>query len=106
MNIHISTRAAARLHALLAAEEEGDTLAVRVVPLTSGCNTPSFALEITDILPGYLLVEALDVPFTAPQSEAGWLDGIVIEWDAQRDKFSVFHPNPPTLSNCPLPDCQ
>ncbi|SDX12562.1 Fe-S cluster assembly iron-binding protein IscA [Marininema mesophilum] len=104
MDIHISTHAAARLHALLAAETDGDQLAVRVVPLTSGCNTPSFALELTDILPEYIVTKAHGVSFTAPLSEVAWLTGIVINWDASRDKFSVFHPNPPHSSNCTLPN--
>ncbi|MFC4076347.1 iron-sulfur cluster biosynthesis family protein [Salinithrix halophila] len=103
MNIRISPLAAARLRALLAAEETEEALLVRVVPLTSGCSTPSFALELTEARPGFRIVEAEGVPFTCPEEETDWLDGLVIELDRTSGKFSLLHPDPPFLSDCHLP---
>lgn len=101
MDIHISPTAAARLTALLLQEPDGERLAVRVVPLTSGCSTPSFALELTEKQPNMLHLVVSGVPFTCLPSEKAWLDGIVIDWRKETDTFSLFHPHPPFTSPCP-----
>ncbi|MDR6225953.1 hypothetical protein [Desmospora profundinema] len=103
MDIQISRQAAARLTAILMQEPDADRLAVRVVPLTSGCSTPSFALELTEVNPGSYLTEAAGVPFTCPPAEKGWLDGIVIDWRKETDSFSIYHPSPPFSTLCPIP---
>ncbi|PTM57598.1 hypothetical protein [Desmospora activa] len=103
MNIHISQMAAARLTALLMQEPDADRLAIRVVPLTSGCSTPSFALEMTEVQPGMFQTKASEVPFTCLPHEKTWLDGIVIDWQKETNTFSVFHPHPPFTSACPTP---
>lgn len=102
MNIQISPLAAARLKALLASEKDGNELAVRVVPLTSGCGSPSFALELTDICRGYEIAEAEGIRFTCPPAEKAWLDGIVIDFNRENGKFIIHHPRPP-LTDCRLP---
>ncbi|MBN2910605.1 hypothetical protein JQC72_13960 [Polycladomyces sp. WAk] len=63
MDIQISPAAVARLKAILSQEEDGERLAVRVVPLTSGCGSPSFAIELTEARPGYLTVEKEGILF-------------------------------------------
>jgi hypothetical protein len=84
-------------------EPDSDQLAVRIVPLTSGCNTPSFALELTEVKPDFYQTTAAGVPFVCPPGEEGWLDGMVIEWRQETDSFCLFHPSPPHTSDCPLP---
>ncbi|OYD07474.1 hypothetical protein [Paludifilum halophilum] len=101
MNIQIHPLAAARLRTLLSGEEGGEKLAVRIVPLTSGCNTPSFALELTEVLPGYVTTTAEGVPFTCPPAEKEWLDGIIIRLNRESGKFHLYHPHPPSLPDCP-----
>jgi Fe-S cluster assembly iron-binding protein IscA len=103
MNIYISPLAALRLKAILMQEEDGENLAVRVVPRTSGCGTPSFALELTEPIPGSFTVTAEGVPFTCPPLEKGWLDGIIIDINRENGKFIVHHPHPPAESGCPFP---
>ncbi|SMO73011.1 iron-sulfur cluster biosynthesis family protein [Melghirimyces algeriensis] len=105
MKIHISHKAAARLQTLLSHENSAQ-LAVRVVPLTSGCSTPSFALELTKIRQGFITQESKGVCFACPRQEAEWMDGMVIDWDQESDKFSVYHPNPPFLNDCQRTDDQ
>ncbi len=87
MNIRISPLAAARLNILLHWEGEGEHLAVRLVPLTSGCGTSSFTLELTEVRPDDLVIWAEGVPFTCPKSEKTWLNR------------PLFHPSSPS----PLP---
>ncbi|GGE09142.1 hypothetical protein GCM10011571_08100 [Marinithermofilum abyssi] len=103
MDIQLSDLAAARLKALLLDEPDSDRLAVRVIPLTSGCSTPSFALELTDIREGYIVTEVKGISFACPPGETGWLDGIVIDLNRENGKFSIYHPDPPFLPDCSMP---
>jgi Fe-S cluster assembly iron-binding protein IscA len=103
MDIGLSDLAAARLKLLLWQEQaEGERLAVKVVPLTSGCGLPAFALELTEIRPSDQTVEFKGVPFAWKPAESSWLDGIRIDWDRNTDKFSVWHPRPPHEIDCGL----
>lgn len=100
MNIQISSAAAARLHALLLQETGEEQLAVRVVPLTSGCRTPSFALELTEVPPGYLTVTVAEILFTCPPEEKEWLEGLKIDMNRDNGKFMIYHPHPPLMNSC------
>ena len=104
MNIRISNQAAARLHALLLEEPDQDKLSVRLVPLSTGCGTPSFALELTEVRPGFFTTETKGIRFSYSPEEKDWLDGIVIDWNRETHKFSIFHPEPLLSDDCPAPD--
>jgi Fe-S cluster assembly iron-binding protein IscA len=101
MNLLVTDLAAAKLRWLLL--QEGESLAVRVIPRTSGCGTASFALELTEIKPGFETAEIKGVLFAWSPSEEGWLNGLEIDLDRETGKFSLFHPRPPFSPDCPLP---
>lgn len=103
VNIQISPLAAARLKILLHWEEEDEQLAVRLVPLTCGCGTPSFALELTEVGSDDLLVWVEGIPFACSESEKTWLNGVEIDWSRQTGRFSIYHPDPPSHPDCCLP---
>ncbi|EGK08926.1 hypothetical protein HMPREF9374_3166 [Desmospora sp. 8437] len=103
VNIRISPLAAARLKVLLHWEEDGENLAVRLVPLTSGCGSPSFALELTEVRPDDHVIWVEGVPFTCPESDQAWLNGIEMDWNRETGRFSIHHPHPPFDGNCCLP---
>lgn len=96
----MSELALAKLKLILFQETGAQPLAFRIVPLTSGCSTPSFALELTEI-GKHPLTDYQGVPFL-DQSEHSWLDGLVIDLDRETGKLSIFHPNPSFLSDCGL----
>jgi len=102
MDIRISPTAVARLKAILSQEEDGERLAVRVVPLTSGCGSPSFAIELTEVRPGYLTVEKEGILFACPPYEKEWMDGIHIDLNRENGKFSITHSKPPGGWGCSL----
>jgi Fe-S cluster assembly iron-binding protein IscA len=101
MNLLVTDLAAAKLKWLLL--QEGGPLAVRVIPCTSGCGTSSFALELTEIKPGFETAEVNGVPFAWSPSEERWLDGLEIDLDRKTGKFSLFHSRPPFSPDCPSP---
>jgi Fe-S cluster assembly iron-binding protein IscA len=100
LQIHISELASAKLKALLWQESSSEPLAFRVVPLTSGCSTPSFALELSEV-GSQALTRYADVPFL-DQSAHPWLDGLVIDVERANGKLSIAHPNPAFLVDCGL----
>lgn len=102
MNIQLSDLAALKLKLLIYQEPSSVPLAVRIIPLTSGCSTPSFALELTEISPGYEMAVVKEITFAWPPSEAAWMDGLVIDLNRENGKFSIFHPHPPFISDCQL----
>jgi Fe-S cluster assembly iron-binding protein IscA len=102
MNIHLSPLAAVKLKLLIMEEKSDQPLAIRVIPLTSGCNTPSFALEITEVLDKYETQTEQGILFAWLPSEVAWMDGLVIDLNRETGKFSIFHPNPPFMGECPI----
>jgi Fe-S cluster assembly iron-binding protein IscA len=101
MNIQLTPLAAVKLKLLLLQERENQNLAVHVVPLTTGCGSPSFALEITEASSQFQKVEILGVPFAWQTGEEAWLDGLVIDLNRETGRFVIYHPNPP-FSTCPF----
>lgn len=102
MKVQLSDLAAAKLLYILSQEKEHELLAFRVIPLTSGCSTPSFALELTEVLSHFETTKIKDIPFTWIPSERSWMDGLMIDLNRENGKFIIFHPNPPFQSNCQL----
>lgn len=100
MNVKISELAVAVLKLHLLEEEKGEPLAFRIVPLTSGCNTPSFALELTE-RNNQKIVEYQGIPFI-DQSEWDWIKDLVIDYNRSTGKLTISHPNPTFLSNCQI----
>ncbi|RAL21894.1 hypothetical protein [Thermoflavimicrobium daqui] len=102
MNIQLSPLAAAKLKLILLDEKGDQPLAVRIIPLTSGCSTPSFAIELTEIRPEFKIQNEQGIDFAWLPHEDAWMDGLVIELNRENGKFSIFHPNPPFMSDCQL----
>jgi Fe-S cluster assembly iron-binding protein IscA len=102
MDIRISPSAVAQLKRILSQEEDGERLAVRVVPLTSGCGSSAFAIELTEVRPGYITVEKEGILFTCPPYESQWMDGILIDLNRENGKFTILHPRPPREWVCNL----
>ncbi|MBA4494872.1 hypothetical protein ACFO25_03710 [Paenactinomyces guangxiensis] len=63
---------------------------------------PSFALELTEILPHFETEVKQGIPFVWLPAEAAWMDGLVIDLNRENGKFSVYHPHPPSMSDCQL----
>ncbi|SHF30438.1 Fe-S cluster assembly iron-binding protein IscA [Seinonella peptonophila] len=105
LHVDISDLAAAKLKWLLTQEQDqsSDWLGFRVIPLTSGCNTPSFAIEMTEWKISDSKIEVKGVPFLYDVATSNWLDGLVIDVNRDTGRFSVYHPNPPEMGGCPLP---
>lgn len=99
MNIQISELAIATLKLYLFEEEDGQPLAFQFVPLTSGCNTPSFALELIEVRENQNIVTLHGVPFV-DQSKFDWLHGLVIDLNRSTGKLSIYHPHLSFRSNC------
>ncbi len=99
VNIQISELARATLKLYLLEEENDQPLAFQIVPLTSGCSTPSFALELTEVREDQNVIELHGIPFV-DQSRFDWLNGLVIDVDRSTGKLSIFHPNPSFPSEC------
>jgi Fe-S cluster assembly iron-binding protein IscA len=104
MQIQLSDLAAAKLHWLLYEERKNSDhpLAIHIIPLTSGCNSPTFALEITDVNPTYETATIKGVPFVWQEDEAAWMDGLIIDLNRENGKFSIEHPHPPFMPACPF----
>lgn len=101
MDFQITELASAKLKLILLQESDTKPLAFRIVPLTTGCSTPSFALELTEISKQQKIVKYQEIPFL-DQSENPWLDGLVIDLNRNSGKFIIYHPNPGFLSDCGL----
>lgn len=101
MQIHISELASAKLKLILYQESNEDTLAFRIVPLTSGCQTPTFALELTEVTKDQPLKFYHEIPFL-DQSEFPWLDGLMIDLNRTNGKLAIYHPNPSFLMDCQM----
>lgn len=102
MQIQLSLLAAMKLKILLSDESSETPLAVRVVPLTSGCSTPSLALELTEVLPHHESGEEQGITFVWEPSDRAWMDGLVIDLNRENGKFTIYHPYPPFESSCQL----
>lgn len=103
MDIQLTALAAAKLKLLLWEETKDKPLAIRIVLLTSGCSTPSFALEVIEQNNELLTKTIANVPFAQYAEDKQWIDGITIDLNRENGKFHIAHPNPEQLSNCPLP---
>lgn len=105
IQMHISDLAAAKLQWLLYQEQNDASapLAVRLIPMTSGCNTPSFALELMEVQPDHPTHIENNILFTWETNERSWIDGLHIDLDRNTGKFIIAHTSPPLLDNCPLP---
>lgn len=101
MKIHISELASAKLKLILLQESNEETLAFRIVPLTSGCQTPAFALELTEVTKDEPLKFYHGIPFL-DQSEHTWLDGLRIDLNRINGKLAIYHPNPSFLMDCQI----
>ncbi|MCS1350231.1 hypothetical protein [Mechercharimyces sp. CAU 1602] len=104
MDILITPLAAARLQLLLRAEEESVPLAIRIVPLTSGCSSPSYAIEITEKQKAYKELCVQGVPLVWNPADEKQIKGIQIDLDRQTGNLTLFHPSPPRIECCPLDD--
>lgn len=104
VHIHLSDLAAAKLQWLLYQESRTSDkpLGVHVIPLTSGCNTPSFALELSEFSPNCLTQTEKEVPFFWTAEESAWMDGLQIDLNRDNGKFAIYHPHPPYMSECPF----
>ncbi len=104
MKIHLSSLAAAKLKLILleAKKESKQPLVVRLVPLTSGCNTPSFALEITEKHSNLSTTTIEDICLAWLPQDADWIDGMIIDLNRENGKFAIYQPHPPTIPHCPL----
>lgn len=100
--IKITELAAAKLRLLLWEETIDVPLAIRIVLLTSGCNTPSFGLEVIEQKPELQQIKIKNIPFAWYADDEPWLEGISIDINRENGKFIIDHPNPSQLSNCPM----
>lgn len=107
MNTTITPLAVAKLTYLLYQEKKnGEQLFFRVIPLTSGCGAPTFALEITEPRRDWIQIQIAGIPFAFPDEETIWMDGLVIDINRENGKFSIYHQNPPFFQNCQLPNSE
>ncbi|MFC7441936.1 hypothetical protein [Laceyella putida] len=102
MKIEVSELALAKIKWLLWQEQSETPLAIRVISLTSGCSTPSFALEITEPKSDFHTKEIEGVLFAWLPHDAKWMDGLVIDLNRENGKFSIYHPHPSFMSQCPF----
>jgi Fe-S cluster assembly iron-binding protein IscA len=104
MKIHLSPLAAAKLKLILfdAKQESSQPLVVRLVPLTSGCNTPSFALELTEMRPNLMTTTIEEICLAWHPRDAAWIDGLTIDLNRENGKFDIFQPHPPKTPYCPI----
>lgn len=99
MNIHVSELAVAKLKLYLMEEGNAPNLAFRIVPFTTGCGTPSFGIELTEIGAHQKTIQIQGIPFIE-QTQFEWLDGLHIDLNRSSGKLSIYHPNPSFPSNC------
>lgn len=104
MSLDISDLAAGKLHWLLYQEQQSERrpLGVRIVSLTSGCNSPTYALEITEISPKLKQEKIKGISFLWNAYEQDFIHGLKIDYDPASRKFSLTHQNPPHMPNCPI----
>jgi Fe-S cluster assembly iron-binding protein IscA len=102
MEIKLTKLAAAKLRVILFTETINTPLAVRVVLLTSGCNTPSFGLEVIEQQEEQNMIRIHNIPIVWLEEDEQWLDGIAIDFNQENGKFIIDHPNPSQLTNCPM----
>jgi Fe-S cluster assembly iron-binding protein IscA len=102
MEIQITELAAAKLRLLLWKETIDLPLAVRIVLLTSGCNTPSFGLEVIEQQNNQKQIKLRNIPFVWYTEDEQWLEGISIDINRENGKFVIEHPDPSQLTNCPM----
>lgn len=102
MELQVTKLAAAKLHLLLWAETVQNPLAIHVLLLTSGCNTPSFGLEVIEPNENMRKKTISSIPFIWYQEEETWLNGIILDINRENGKFIIEHPNYSLLTNCPM----
>lgn len=102
MEIKLTELAATKLQLLLWEETINVPLAIRIVLLTSGCNTPSFGLEVIEQRPELQRTKIRNIPFVWYADDEQWLQGISIDINRENGKFIIDHPNPSQLTNCPM----
>ncbi|SDY17348.1 hypothetical protein [Thermoactinomyces sp. DSM 45892] len=102
MKVQISDLAVAKLLYILHQEHADESLAFRVMAHTSGCGTPSFAIDLTEVSPHFESIKIKNIPFTWLPSERAWMDGLIIDLNRDNGKFILAHPNPPFQSECQL----
>jgi Fe-S cluster assembly iron-binding protein IscA len=102
MEIKISEIAAAKLRLLLWEETTNVALAIRIVLLTSGCNTPSFGIEVIEQKKQMKTKTVQKIPIVWYPDDEQWLVGISIDLNRENGKFIIDHPNPSQLSNCTM----
>ena len=104
MSLDISDLAAGKLHWLLYQEQQSEKhpLGVKIVSLTSGCNSPVYALEITEISPKLRQKEIKGIPFLWQAEEQDLIHGLKIDYDPAGGKFSLTRQNPPRMPDCPI----
>ncbi|MCH5583409.1 hypothetical protein MK805_00235 [Shimazuella sp. AN120528] len=102
MEIKLTELAATKLRLLLFQETINVPLAIRIVLLTSGCNTPSFGLEVIEQKSEYQKTKVRNIPFVWYPDDERWLHGISIDINRENGKFIIDHPDPSQLTNCPM----
>jgi Fe-S cluster assembly iron-binding protein IscA len=100
MEIKISEIAAAKLRLLLWEETTNVPLAIHIVLLTSGCNTPSFGIEVIEQKNQMKTKTVHEIPLVWYPDDEQWLVGITIDLNRENGKFIIDHPDPSQLSNC------
>jgi Fe-S cluster assembly iron-binding protein IscA len=99
--ISITPLAAARLSRLIRQEPDGDQLGMKVVVTTTGCNSYTYGITITE--PGANdrcdVIEGIRVLYR--EEDRALLQGLLIDCDPHTGRFSIAHPNPPQAS-CPI----
>lgn len=100
MELQLTDLAAAKLRLLLWEEKDYSDLAIRVVLLTSGCNTPSFGLEVTEQKENMRRQTFHDIPFVWYPEDEDWLVSISIDLNRENGKFIIDHPDSSLLTNC------
>ncbi len=102
MNIQLTDLAAAKLRLLLWEEKSTSPLAIHVALLTSGCNTPSFGLEVIEPKSNMERLTISNIPFVWYTEEITWLPGITIDLNRENGKFIIIHPDSSLLTNCTM----
>jgi Fe-S cluster assembly iron-binding protein IscA len=102
MEVKLTELAAAKLRLLLWEETIDVPLAIRIVLLTSGCNTPSFGLEVIEQKSELQQTKIRNIPFAWYADDEQWLNGISIDINRENGKFIIDHPNSTQLTNCPM----
>ncbi|MGC5325036.1 hypothetical protein [Brevibacillus sp. SYSU BS000544] len=99
--ITISSVAAASLRMLIEQEPDAPELGIQVQMTSTGCGSLSFSIGITTPNRNDLCEEVEGIRVFYTQNDRSWLQGLVIDRNAETGKFEIFHPNPPSTS-CPI----